>query len=626
MERDFILNGIRMGEYQYDPEKVMEKIKNECIATGMNYIKFSAAGTDFGRQYFLDMARFLADNEIYFDMSYIFGKERPCGFDEETMDEMLQIAGKYYRAHSLAELGTKFGCAGSKYGKIHGRANESENMEDAKAAFDKYVDELIEKASFGGKIGVYITDATALISYSSFHNVLHPMLETACGNPEVMIPLTRACARATKSPMWCTYIAHEWYAGTRTLDPLKKKRLKMYYDYAYMSGSNLFILESGDECLYTHETHPTKALEGVKSPEETIYDHDHPVCQEYRKVIADFAAFVKKDFRPVGGPKVKVAFVQGNLDGYSPWRAGSSLWNCFDKKEFGYSTPEFVWRIFDDISTKRTWTDVHNFGEVDLSGAPAYGMYDIIPAIAGYEAFSRYDYLIFTGWNTMTDEIYDNLKKYVHGGGRLFMTAAHLNATTKRNGEMKLVHDGKVSDLFGCDLDVENGFCVNDGMKFEESIVPEVMYPASMYFDPLFSEGYVNYAKAELKGAVPTGRLSQAFRDKEVDKLPIWLTEHQYGEGYAILMTTLDYPGASAYTAYRNIVRELITASHRQAEIKIYGGDKLRFSVYEGNKIYLLNTDFDCCVNAIIDCGTKKLSITLEPGEFKVIEPKGEGV
>ena len=45
------------------------------------------------------------------------------------------------------------------------------------------------------------------------------------------------------------------------------------------------------------------------------------------------------------------------------------------------------------------------------------------------EIFAKYDYLIFVGWNSMTKEIYDNLKTYVKGGGRLFMTAAHLKTS-----------------------------------------------------------------------------------------------------------------------------------------------------------------------------------------------------
>lgn len=201
------------------------------------------------------------------------------------------------------------------------------------------------------------------------------------------------------------------------------------------------------------------------------------------------------------------------------------------------------------------------------------------------------------------------------------MTAAHLNTTTKRNGEMRLFRDGDVSELFGCTLSAEEAFCVNHGYKFLNSIVPEFMYPSDMSFDPLFSEGYVNYAKATLASAVGTGRLSQNFIDRTPDEMPIWLTENKYGDGYALLMTNLDYPGGCGYTVYRHVVREILTASHRQADVKVYGGDKLRFTVYDNHKIYLLNTDFDSCIFATIEYSdSMKKTFTLQPCELLVVE------
>jgi len=71
---------------------------------------------------------------------------------------------------------------------------------------------------------------------------------------------------------------------------------------------------------------------------------------------------------------------------------------------------------------------------------------------------------------------------------------------------------------------------------------------------------------------------------------------------------------------YQNLVREILIASHRSADVKVYGGDSLRFSVYEGDKVYLLNTDFDNQVTATIDYGTHKVNFTLEPCEFRAVE------
>lgn len=622
MEKDIILHGIRLGEYEFVPEKVMDEI-DASIARGINYIKFSNKGQKYDKDLLMKWVRHMVENEIYFSFQYYEGRgksrgsiKEPCGFDHETALEIMEIAGKYCLGTNVGEVATEYCCVGSEY---HPNANPADNMKDATERFEAISRKIIEDASVGGAMEVSALEQTFILPYIAKQGASHPCLETLCGNPEMLVPITRGTAKTLNSPFFATYIAHEWYGGVRELDPLKMHRLRMAYDYCYMQGTKQLILESGANCLWAHDT----IQKGWEPPHDTPYNYDHPICKQYRDTLDDFAKFLKKDERPVGGPKVSVAFVQGNYDAYTPWRPGSSLWHCFDRKDFGYNTPEFVWRAVEDLGCKRQWHDVHNFGDVDLSGAPAYGTYDIINATAGYEVFSKYDYLIFAGWNTMTEEIYEDLKKYVHGGGRLFMAAAHLNTSTKREGEMKLVHDGNVQDLFGCKLSAENGFCVNDGYKFRESLVPEFMYPADLYFDPMFAEGYVNYAGVELCGAKGTGILSQNFWDSEetCHNQPVWLTENKYGDGYAILMTSLDYPGHCGFTVYKNVIREILTASHRQADIYVYGGDRLRFTVYNNNKVYLLNTDFDCPTAAVIDYrnGVKK-TFLLQPRELLAVD------
>ena len=634
MERDLVAHGIATGQIAFVPEEIREIIERDCIAKGMNYVYMYTKGAKPTREQILEWAELMAKNEVYFTYTYEYGRgdlrgkvEDPCGYDKETMRLMKQVAGKYFLGHVLLELGSEFGCAGRHYWP---NSNDVEHISDAVDALKSTVKEYADAASMDGEVPVTCIEATGLLSYVGQGGLSFPTLEMLCGNSDIMIPMVRGTARATDAPLWCTYVADCWYGGVRNMDALKQYRLRMAYDFAYMSGSNLFVLESGDLGERAHmcnnipdeHTYPAQlqfwqnrpAIDGV------AIGYDHPIAQMHRDTLEDFAKFIKEDFRPAGGPKVKVAFVQGNLDGFSPWRSGSSLWNCYNKKEFGYGAPEFIWRMFDEITRKRSWCDVENFGDMDLSGAPAYGTYDIINAASSYETFAKYDYLIFTGWNTMTEENYENLKKYVRGGGRLFMTAAHLNTTDKRDGTLNLIHDGDVSDLFGCVLDAENIIDTNSGYKFLDSIVPELLYPSDMFFDPLFSEGYVKYAGVKLNGAEGTGRLSDRFQEADVDAMPVWLAENKLGDGYAVLMTSLDYPSASGYSAYKAVVREMLTASHRNAHIKVCGGDKLRFTVYEGDKVYLLNTDFDCQTHAIIDYGNEKRSFMLQPRELKCVE------
>ncbi len=611
MKRDFILNGVRIGEYDFIPETAKDEIQKRCIEKGMNYVEIDLGKSSRpAEDYVLELAKFLAENKVYFVFNTA-RKDVSVGFDSDFAEKIKEVSGEYYLANEFGEVGTRFSCKGSAYGKEPFETN-ADSMTEGKRHLTDKIKEIADLASNGKTAKIAATEPTALITYhAECDTVDYPILEAMCGNPEIMIPVVRGAQRAFEKDFFGTYIAHEWYGGTRNFDMLKRKRLKMAYDYSYMSGSSLLILESGDLFLESHDAH---------NYEKRTVD-DSEICENYRKVISDFAKLVKEDFRPAGGPRVKIAFIQGNLDGYSPWRGGSSLWNQWSREEYGYGEAEFTWRILDDIASKRSWADTHNFGIEDFSSAPAYGMYDIIPATASAEAMKKYDYLIFTGWNTMTDEIYENLKSFVKGGGRLFMCAAHLNTNGKRDGKICLINGGKVGELFGCTLDSENSYCVNDGYKFKESIVPGILYPASRDFDPLFSEGYASYARAELSGGVCSAMLTQSFLFNEEDyRSKPAVIENKYGEGYTILHTGLDYPSGALYPVYRTIVREIMQASHRAADIKVACSDKVRFSVYEGNKMYFLNTDFDCKSYAKITHNGKTTELTLDPCEFKIME------
>ena len=202
------------------------------------------------------------------------------------------------------------------------------------------------------------------------------------------------------------------------------------------------------------------------------------------------------------------------------------------------------------------------------------------------------------------------------------MNAIHLNTSKKRDGSISLINGGDVSDLFGCTLDSENALSSDCGSKFHESLVPEFRYPKIRFDlgDPYFTEGYANYAKVELTKGCASARLSNAFRDFDETAMPISLVENQCGEGYAILMTALEYPFGAIAPMYETIVREILTSSHRCADVKVYGNDSLRFSVYEGDNVYLLNTDFEKGISVTIDYGTHKKDVSLKPCEFKAIE------
>ena len=279
------------------------------------------------------------------------------------------------------------------------------------------------------------------------------------------------------------------------------------------------------------------------------------------------------------------------------------------------STAGVFWKSY----AKRPWHDIANFGDEDLSAAPAYGMYDVIPAEAPVETYKQYDYLIFVGWNSMTDEIYDKLLAFVENGGKLLMTAAHLNYTSRRDGEKKYISNEKLEKLFGCTFTGET-VSTNDGVKFWDESLSGILYPGTKNrsCDPIYSAGYISLLKCVPTTGYAVGESQNHFSNRTLN-LPM-VIENKVGKGVATLVTAENYPGHPAlYPLYRAIVREMVTQSARECELQVISSGALRYAVYEGGKMYLLNTDYNLPIFVKIKKGDQEQQIILDSLELKSI-------
>ncbi len=620
LPRDTVISGVHIGEHSFVPENIKNEIYDRVIKPGYNFVTIRPRRTvEVPQRYFIEWAKYLAENEVYFVFLYTI-QNAPDGkithLEKETVDEMKRIAGKYFVGDMIGETGSSVACkwpgyysadAGTWDAKIGTKKHP-----DMKSAHDAYVKEVSGLIEIDKELGipdVVSVEATGLNKYNAEAGVTIPMLELMCGSPEPLVSSLRGMARAFDSKMWGTYIAHEWYGGMRHDDTLKRKRLELAYKYAYIAGSQAFCLESGDELVssYGHR-----------------FEEDSEICEDYRKALDYMKNLIESDERPIGGPQVKLAFVSGLHDAWGSW-GGSYVWNQFEGKEWGHGEAEYSWRLLSEIGVKRTWDDIANYGEYDFSMLPAFGMYDIVPIEADVDKLSAYDYLIFLGWNSMTDENMDKLTEYVRRGGHLLMSAAHLNYSAKRDGERILPSNDKLEELFGVRFTGEV-FSSADGVKFDyTSVNDRLSYPGtkSHACDPIYSAGYVEYAKFELAGGKETAYISDSFI-KSAGKAPA-VVENRLGEGIATLVTSTAYPGNPAlYPLYRAIVREMVRASNYACpNMRIVSSDRLRYAVYKFNRIYLLNTDYDQPITVKImfgDADSREKVVTLEPLELKVVQ------
>ena len=621
MEKDFILNGLHIGEYEWNTEQVSEEIKKYVIDEGYNYASLRPRGPAFDQKYFIEWAKLCAENNIYFSVNYSV-QFAPEGMESriwpETIEKVKEVAGKYFLGELMGEPGSIYACKAAGY-HFEGDTPEwrhdlrnfrlrfdIENMEEAHREYIKIFSHFVDINWKIGMPNVMTVDATNFSKYNAEAGVNIPLLEVMPGSPDVLIPAVRGTARTYNAPFWGTFFAHDWYGGIRHNDTLKKKRIEIGYKHAYLSGSQMFLLESGTEGVYGY---------GCE------YDREHEVCKNYRRVLSEMKEFFKKDERPCGGPKARVAFVSGLHDGWAGKWGRSSLYNQFFRDEFGYNEAEHSWMLLDELQTKRPWDDVANYGDNDTSGAPAYGQYDIVPVEASVDVLSRYDYLIFMGWNSMTEENMAKLTEYVRRGGHLLMTAAHLNMQTERDGKYKFPSGESIEELFGCRFIGETRH-TNDGVNFKYNSLDErVLYPTyiSGGCDPMYSAGYADFFRFGTTSGKAIAFSSDSYRERMSD-LP-FVIENKVGDGVATLITTKNYPGNPAIKLlYRAVVREMISASARNCDIKVVGSDRLRYSVYEGNKMYLLNTDYDLPIEVKITYAGKEQTVRLESLELKALQ------
>lgn len=622
IDSSVMLTGLSYGEHVMRADKVVEDLTETLKNCGNSFIVRCQPDRPMDAEMYSLIAKYAKDNSMPFAFLYAYQhppKGKNSHLTAEIVKNVKEIAGDLFLGEMFGEIGSQlvakdYGYFGSqqKFERCHSLPS-CEDMSDARRKLVGIIKEMTDYNKSLGLDRSMVVEATSLFAYDMEGGITIPVLEVLPGDPEKLIPFTRGAAISYKRPMWGCFVAHEWYGGYRHFDELKKKRLELTYKHLFMQGSNIAFLESGNTEILSYDV-------------SLGYDSD--ICRGYRRVIEDFHDFTKKNPRPKCGPYTTVAFVFGEDDAYTDFMGGV-VYEQFGKDEWGKHDAERSWRILSEVYRSRDWHDPLAFASddgLDLNHAPAYGCYDVISASAPLDVMSNYSYLIFVGHNTMNEELYDKLVGYVKGGGVLLMSAAHLSTNPKRLGENVYVKDGDISELFGCRI--TGSVKRIHGTKFEpDSAVPGLKYPGTpnKVCDPIFTEGLASYATVEITTATQKAELYAAFNAKGTG-IPVIL-ENKIGNGCAIFMTHESYPGNPAvYPIYRNVVKGLLAASHANADVKVIGSDKVRFSLFydeDGHEVlYLLNTAYDVDSSVKVIRNGNTTDVRLAPMELRSLELK----
>lgn len=518
-------------------------------------------------------------------------------FSKAELDEIIDAAGEYYGGRmTIGEFGGMLYLPKSYL--INRRAEVFANLPavrtvaEAKTEYIRYLKRFIDyERNELGKGPLLNVDSSLVFKYHAEAGIDVLCHEMMPGDPHRMQAAIRGAARAYDKT-WGVHIAMACYGGV-SFDLLWLKRWKTSLDYSYITGAGFIWPESGHMEYRNHQT-------GRK------YSFPSPEMKAVRRILREAHQFARIHTRPGEGPRVRLGVVYGHYDG-APGRWNPPAWGQFHDRKWLAGPPENGWDLVDLFHRKEEWSKETVQGEMDFSGNPPYGQYDIVPIEADVAALKRYACLVFLGWNTMTAEIYEKLKRYVRSGGHLVMYLAHLNTHTDRARGLKLFRKGDFHDLFGVRIRGKDATDVRGIKCLANSSLPGYRFPLwRVNTDPRFIGNFTPACVEMTTAKVISGH--DDFYNTTAAALaarPV-LVENRLGKGRAFLVTVWEYPADDGIVRFtRDLLRTILAGE--QGDIRLLASDRVRYAIYEGRPsgsacrcrvVYLLNTDPDCSANA----------------------------
>jgi len=452
-----------------------------------------------------------------------------------------------------------------------------------------------------------VTDPSLFHCYNLAGGADLAILETMVMQPEIAFAAVRGASKAIDKKIWGSHIAMSWYGGNK-VDCLWLHRWRLSLYLSYLAGASYIYSENG---------HFTNHAFGKELASDSV------ACSAMRSQLKEFWRFAANFDRPGKLPVCKIGFLHGNLDGYSGmwrkevWGQAGSVWSWGDAEK--------GWQIINDtVGVTTSWANPYNTGDSDVSGQVPYGQYDIVPADAAAKVLQNYDLLVFTGWNTMTDKIYNSLMEFVRNGGRLLIGGCHLRTNTRRDDQINLFRDGNLKELLGLRIIVDRPNRKAQGFKFTEtSQNTDYNFPNwSDICDPKWINHGIPFYEVETYNARPLARFAERFSEEHESGLPGVMFEHRLGNGFCYFINSPSWFGNNElYPFVRDIVACMLAGEVRRCPLKVAGGALIRHAVFKQDDFHtviLCNTDPHCCIEFQVLIQGISRPIALKPGALQV--------
>ena len=349
------------------------------------------------------------------------------------------------------------------------------------------------------------------------------------------------------------------------------------------------------------------------------YSFSSRFCRGRRALLARYNRFLEQYGNP-GTPEVALALVQGRYEWPMPSFALACpvskhrVWRNFGGigQEWSPADPEAGWKLLQVFLPGACIPDFPRRRNEELrlwhSGTPL-GQCDIISSEVPARALGLYRSLIFPGWNSMDQSLYNKLIAFVKNGGNLLMAAPQLSDRVDREYVRELDHphfilDGRVEDLFGVRL-LNRTLPVSEIIFDRDSggLIPDSRFP--------LPKGVANTV-VKSAGAQT---IASDGRGQPV------LLENRLGKGLARLLLPQAFPGAAALMP---VMAALCKALASEVRDDVRVDDPSAYVAWylfrKGNQrhLWLLNTDWTTAGNVKevrIHAGGRSRLIEVRQGE-----------
>ncbi len=406
----------------------------------------------------------------------------------------------------------------------------SYDMKEAAEKFTAFVKEKIDEAHTVSKTAAF-GDASGAIRYTYLAGADFVRAETMVGNTSVLLTQARPAAEALGDGSWGVHIAIQ-----HAMQPYHENHLGQYF----LSLALPWMM--GAEVLYEEDS-----LFNMFKEERQVWDD--LLIYGKREITKAFYKFAKTHPRKSKSIR-NIAFIEGRYAGpFCGFNSGSGnhVWGMF-----GNETPEWInlqpEKCRHLLNVLMPNANVAPLGQRNdkrryfFTGDP-YGDFDCIPVEANAEYFSNYKLLLHLGWNTMLDEDYEKLKKYVEKGGVLLTGIPQFSRHTKREflkdmEDLALYRDGDLSEMCGFKVNGKGKRYSNQWNceNRDEISEPEII---SLPNDHAGEDGIPYLADVTLCGA-------EVIAWDMVTGQPL-LVRNKFGEGYVYTFTYWGYPGHESF-------------------------------------------------------------------------------